>query len=208
MFAIYCAAEVSLARNLFRFRPKKTTHEKHNDYRNGPAPVGHRRLAQNTSDTAVTTANGKIGKMSFTEFQQKNKKGNETVAAIKPGANALSEADEALLIQVAAGGQMQLALSQAAVDKLQSPEAKILAQSEIEEQTGVAAKVKEIAGAKGLTLSDAPDTATQAALARMQGAAGGGLDAYYVRESGVNGHIKLETTMTTVLTNAQDAGLK
>lgn len=165
--------------------------------------------AQNTADTAMMkTANGKIGRLSLSEFQQRNQQGNQMVAAIKPSSKTLSAADQQLLTQVAAGGQMQLAMSQAAIGKLQSPEAKILAQSEIEEQTGVTAKVREMASAKGMTLSSAAsDTAMQAAVSKVQGTSGN-VDAYYVRQSGVQGHILLEKTMTTVMSKAQDEDLK
>ena len=156
----------------------------------------------------MTTQNGKIGNMTITAFQQGNAKGNAAVAAIQPTSAPLSAADKQLMMQVAAGGQMQLALSQAAVSSVQSPEAKMLAESEVEEQTGVAAKLKEIASAKGVTLPDGPDAKAQAAVAKMSGMSGNSLDAYYVKESGVNGHVKLQQTMTKVRGTARDSVLK
>lgn len=71
--------------------------------------------------------NGKIGKLSITAFNSINANGNRMVSAIKPNSTALSEADQQLLMQVAAGGQRQLALSQAIVDKATNPQVKLLA---------------------------------------------------------------------------------
>ena len=160
------------------------------------------------STATMTTSNGKIGNMSVSAFQQKNKKGGEMVAAITPTDKPLSAADQKLMMKVATGGQMQLALSQAALNKVQTPEAKLLAQSEVEEQTGVAAKLQEIASSKGVSLPGGPDDAAQAAVSKMESMNDKGLDAYYIKESGVNGHIKLKTTMTTVLASAKDPALK
>lgn len=163
--------------------------------------------AQETSST-TTTPNGKIGNVSVETFRAANEKGNKMVAAVKPTDKPLSAADQKLMLQVAKGGKKQLQLSQAAVDKVQSPEAKLLAQSEVEEQTGVAAKLQEIATAKGIELPDSAGAQAQAALEQMNGLSGEGLDAYYVKTSGVKGHQKLQATMTKVLASAKDPALK
>ncbi|MDB5206121.1 MAG: hypothetical protein JWR72_1196 [Flavisolibacter sp.] len=161
-----------------------------------------------TSDGTGGGGISKIGKISVTKFNETNAKGNAMVSAIKPTSKALSAADQKLMMQVAAGGQTQLLLSQAAVDKVITQEAKMLAQSEVEEQTGVSAKLQEIASAKGFTLSATPLPETQPALDKMQGMSGQDIDAFYVKESGVKGHIKLQKTMATVLAQAKDADLK
>ena len=160
------------------------------------------------NSAGMTQQNRKIGNITVSAFQQANTKGNEAVAAIQATSTPLSAADKQLMMQVVSGGQMQLALSQAAVNSVQSPEAKLLAQAEVEEQTGVAAKLKEIAGAKGVTLPDGPDAKAQAAVSKMNSMSGKSLDSYYVKESGVNGHVKLQQTMTKVQGSAKDPALK
>lgn len=150
----------------------------------------------------------KIGNMSTTAFMNINKKGGEMVAAIKPTATPLSAGDKKLFMQVAAGGQRQLAISQAVLDKVTNPQVRVLAQSEVEEQTGVAAKLAEMADAKGITLPEGPADSVQLMVNRVQEMTGQELDAFYINESGVKGHELLQKTMTTVNANAKDAGLK
>lgn len=166
--------------------------------------------AVNGQDNPASTGikNGKIGNVTVQTFQQANQKGNQAVASVKPNSTPLSDADQKLMMEVASGGKMQLLLSQAAVGKVQSAEAKMLAQSEVEEQTGVAAKLKEIAGAKGITLPETPDPKATDAVNAMNGMSGSALDAYYVKESGVNGHMLLEQTMNKVKGSAKDPALK
>lgn len=156
----------------------------------------------------ATTSNGTIGKMPVATFNSMNAKGAATVKAIKPTKAALSAADQSLFMQVALGGQKQLAISQAALAKVSSPQAKLLASSEVEEQTTLSAKLQEIADAKGITLPPPPDTLAQTVLTRMQDLSGSALDAFYVSESGVKGHEELEKTMVMVNSSAKDATLK
>jgi putative membrane protein len=152
--------------------------------------------------------NGNIGNMTVKAFMNLNQKGAAAVAAIKPTKAPLSAADKKLMLQVAAGGQRQLALSQAVLDKVTNPQVRLLAQSEVEEQTGVAAKLQELADAKGITLPSGPADSVQAMVSRVQDMSGADLDAFYINESGVRGHQLLQKTMTTVNASAKDAGLK
>jgi len=149
-----------------------------------------------------------VGKMSLAEFQAVNAKGNQMVSAVTPTKTAMSEADKQLFLKVAAGGQRQLALSQAVVGKATDPQVATLAASEVEEQTGVSAKLKEIAAAKGITLSEGPDAATKALVARASNLNGAALDQFYLEYSGIRGHQLLQSTMFLVSARAKDASLK
>ncbi len=151
---------------------------------------------------------GKIGNMSVAAFNKINSKGNAAVAAITATSTPLSAADQQLTLQVAAGGQRQLAISQAVVAKATDPNVKLLATSEVEEQTGLSAKLKEIATAKGVTLPEGPDADAQALVSTAQGLDGASLDSFYINQSGVKGHQLLLKTMTTVSGTAKDATLK
>jgi putative membrane protein len=84
----------------------------------------------------------------------------------------------------------------------------MLAQSEVEEQTGVKAKLEEIAQAKGLTLPTEPDAMTKTLVSRVQGLSADEVNAFYIRESGVKGHLLLQSTMTTVRSKAKDDTMK
>ena len=159
--------------------------------------------AQKTSN-----GTGKIGKLSVASFNAINKNGNKMVSAIKPSATPLSDADQQLLMQVAAGGQRQLALSQALLDKVSNRQVKLLAASEVEEQTNLSAKLQEMATAKGITLPADADTAAQGLVSQTEGLSGADADNFYLTEGGIKGHELLQATMQTVLKTATDPALK
>lgn len=143
--------------------------------------------------------NGKIGKMPVSAFNAINQKGNKMVSAIKPTSAPLSAADQQLMLQVAAGGQRQLAISQAVIDKVTDPQVKLLAASEVEEQTGITAKLQEIATAKNFTLPAAPPDSVQQLVSGASSMSGEELNTFYLTQGGINGHMLLQKTMTTVM---------
>jgi putative membrane protein len=151
---------------------------------------------------------GKIGKLTVAAFNSINKNGNKMVSAIKPTSTALSNADQQLLMQVAAGGQRQMALSQALLDKVSSEQVKLLAASEVEEQTNVSAKLQEIATAKGITLPTGPDADAQGLVSQTQNLSGADADNFYLAEGGIKGHELLQATMQKVSKSAKDPALK
>jgi putative membrane protein len=160
------------------------------------------------SQSAFAAHDGKIGTIDAAEWTRINKDAGEKVKAIKPGSEKLSEADQKLLLEVATGGMMQLELSKAAVAKATSADVKAYAQAEVDEQTGLGAKLKEIAKAKGATLPEAPDDKTTKAVEKLNAKSGADFDREYLQESGVDGHEKLEKTMSKVQAKAADATLK
>lgn len=141
-------------------------------------------------------------------LRQKNQQASEAVAAVKATNAPLSDADKALMLEVAKGGMMQLEVSRLASGKTTNDAVRMYAQAEVDEQTGLSAKLGEIAAAKGVTLPTKPDADTQAMLTRMQGLSGAEFDRTYVQESGVNGHQKLDQVMSKVKANANDRNLK
>jgi putative membrane protein len=150
----------------------------------------------------------KIGNMTVTNFNNLNSRGNQMVKAITPSRGTMSQGDQQLLMQVAAGGQRQLTLSQAVLEKLSNPQVKMLAASEVEEQTGVASKLREIASAMGVTLPANSDSTGQNMKSQIANLTGNQLDSFYLSEGGSRGHELLEQTMTTVNSNAKDPSLK
>jgi len=168
----------------------------------------------NTGTTGVGGNQGtgmqgdKIGNMTVTNFNSVNARGSQMVKAITPARGTMSQADQQLLMQVASGGQRQLALSQAVLEKLTNPQIKMLAASEVEEQTAIASKLREIASAMGITLPPNSDSDGQNMKAQIQNLTGNQLDSFYLNEGGIRGHEMLEQTMTTVNSNAKDASLK
>ncbi|HEX8296528.1 MAG TPA: DUF4142 domain-containing protein [Chthoniobacteraceae bacterium] len=162
--------------------------------------------------TLITTlsraADEKIGKLSAADFKKMNKEGGAKVSAIKAEAAPLSEADQKLMLEVAAGGMMQLEVSRIAADKATDADVKAIAKAEVEEQTVLSAKLKEIAKAKKITLPDEPDDKTKKMVAMLQGKSGADLDRTYLENSGVKGHEMLQKTMTKVQDKAQDPALK
>jgi putative membrane protein len=170
--------------------------------------AGFATMAQANSSAGSKLETGTIGKMKVAAFNSLNAKGAAMVTAIKPTKAALSTADNDLLMQVAMGGQKQLAVSQAALSKVTNPQVKLLAQSEVDEQTNIAAKLKEVATAKGVTLPAETNAAADSLLTQMNSLSGAELDAFYVAQSGIKGHQELLATMTTVNKTAKDVVLK
>ena len=165
-------------------------------------------LAQQNSTMNTSGTTTMIGKESRAAFDRKNKKGAATVAAIKPTSAKLMSADQALMMEVAAGGMMQLETSRIAMQKASSDEVRQYAQAEVDEQTGLSAKLKEIASAKGVTLPAAPDAKTQEMVDKMQGMSGAEFDTMYMKEIGENGHAKLDQVMSKVKSAATDGNLR
>jgi putative membrane protein len=159
--------------------------------------------AMERGDATVT-----IGGMSRTEFDRMNAEGNQKVAAISPTSTPLTKEDQKLLVQMAQGGMTQLQVSQAALGRVQRDDVRLLAQSEVEEQTGVSAKIMEIAKAKGMVLNTEPTAAAAQMIERMQGPDARNIDRFYTRESGVDGHEKLLKTGEKIMREAQDPALK
>ena len=165
---------------------------------------------ENTEQSAMRSGanDDTIGNMSREEFDEINESGAEAVAAIVPTSESCTENDRQLILQVAAGGMMQLEISRVAVDNATDEEVLALAEAEVEEQTGLSDKLQEIADAKGLTLPSEPDAKTQALIEKLENmSAGDNFDRAYVQESGVNGHEKLDEVMSKVQSEADDADL-
>ncbi|GAB4023345.1 DUF4142 domain-containing protein [Spirosoma koreense] len=165
-------------------------------------------LAQQNSASMNSGTTNMVGKETKSEFDQQNQKGAAAVAAVSASPAKLSSADQSLMMEVAKGGMMQLEVSKVAVQKATSPEVRQLAQAEVDEQTGLASKLQEIASAKGVTLPSGPDAETQAMVTKLQGMSGASFDQMYVAESGVKNHEKLDKVMSKVESSASDASLK
>jgi putative membrane protein len=164
--------------------------------------------AQQSESNNEARSDARIGNMRQSQFMAINAKGAQMVSAIKPSSRRLSAADKQLFTKVALGGMRQLAISEAVLASATDEDVRMLAQSEVEEQTGVKAKLEEIAQAKGLTLPSEPDAMTKTLVSRVQGLSADEVNAFYIRESGVKGHLLLQSTMTTVRSKAKDDTMK
>ncbi|RYD24315.1 MAG: DUF4142 domain-containing protein [Verrucomicrobiaceae bacterium] len=153
-------------------------------------------------------ASGMLGKLGPDAWKKANAEAGASVKALAAGNAALSEGDSKLLKEIAAGGMMQLKLGEAAVSHASSEDVKMIAAAEVEEQTIVGAKVKEIAKAGGVTLPGEPDKETLAAVEELKAMTGLELDKHYLKESGIKGHEKLRNTMEKVRSKADSKILK
>lgn len=164
--------------------------------------------AQVSESSYEARSDARVGKMLVSEFQQANAKGAEMVKAIIPDSKPLSATDQQLFNKVALGGMRQLKVSQAVLAKATDEQVKILAQSEVEEQTTLSAKLKEIAAAKGISLPADPDAETNALANQVQNLSATDVNLFYIRESGIKGHEMLKETMSTVKGDANDDNMK
>jgi putative membrane protein len=165
-------------------------------------------IAQVSTAARVGVKTGIVGKTQVAVFNTLNAQGAKLVKAIRPTKAALSSADNDLFTQVAMGGQKQLAISRAVLSKATNAQVKLLAQSEVEEQTTISAKLKEIATAKGITLPTEADATVQTLVSEAGSLSGAELDAFYIVQGGIKGHQELQSTMTTVRETAKDPALK
>ncbi len=163
-------------------------------------------LAQQSGNTAERAT--RVGDLSKAEFERLNGEASAKLFGLKATNAPLSDADQKLMAQIIEGGTMQLTISQAAVQKVSRPETRELAQAEVEEQTNLSAKLQEIAIAKGLQLPKQTSSQAQPLLDKMKSMSGNELDAFYITESGIKGHEKLEKTMNMVQAQAKDSNLK
>jgi putative membrane protein len=153
-------------------------------------------------------ASGMLGKMGPDEFKKANADAGTKVKAIHPAGGGLSEGDKDLLKEIALGGMMQMELSKVAASMGSSEDVKMIANAEIEEQTVVGEKLKEIAAAGGASLPGAPDDDTTKLVEKLKKETGLELDKMYLKKSGINGHEKLKDTMEKVQKKAENAALK
>ncbi len=157
----------------------------------------------------VSTAkdDSKVGKLSAENFKKANADAGAKVKALKPDSAALSEEDKELLDHIAIGGMMQLQASTLALEKVESADVKLIAEGEVEEQKGLAAKLKEFAAAKNLKLPTELNDKGRKMLSELKENTES-VDRKYLEESGVKGHEELRKTMTKVKSEAKDPMLK
>jgi len=152
---------------------------------------------------------GVIGKIPSADFKELNKEAGAKVKALKPAAGTLSAEDQEHLMEIAMGGTMQLEMSKIAVERASSEDVKAIAKAEVEEQTILSNKLKEIAAAKQISMpSPHEDKKIKKMTDKLQKASGAEFDHVYLEESGVKGHELLKETMTKVMKKANDQDLK
>lgn len=149
-----------------------------------------------------------FGKLTKAEFDALNKKGGEMVKAIKPTADPLSEKDMKFFEEIAMGGTMNLETSKVAVKMATDPVVKAMATAEVEEQTGLSAKLKEIATAKGAPAPAGPDEKLLKEVKDLEELKAEKFDKTYNKDTGVKGHQMLKKTMESVSKGAEDPALK
>ena len=165
-------------------------------------------MAQTSESSNQARSDARIGRMRVTEFMEINAKGTQMVNAITPDSKPLSSTDQQLFMQVAMGGMRQLMLSQAVLTKATNEQVRMLAQSEVEEQTNLSNKLKQIATAKGASMPQQPDAETTALVNSIQNMSADEVNLFYLREGGIKGHELLRATMNTVRGNASDDALE
>lgn len=165
-------------------------------------------LATSLASSLAFAKSGMLGKLSPDEFKKANADAGMMVKAVQPDSAALSAGDKELLKEIAMGGMCQMELSKVAASMATSEDVKMIADAEVEEQTAVAEKLKQIAAAGGAMLPGQPDDETIAKVEMLKKLSGLELDKKYLKESGIKGHEKLKDTMEKVLKKADSSALK
>jgi len=159
------------------------------------------------SSLAMAKDDQRIGKLGPAAFKQANEQAAAKIKAIVPTNAALSETDLQLVTKVAMGGLTQLSGSAWALSKTQFADVKAIVQAEIDEQTVLSDKLKEIAAAKGFDLPKAPGGDQKKALDGLMESTEP-VDREYLKVIGVDGHRAVQAAMEEVRAKAQDATLK
>lgn len=149
-----------------------------------------------------------VGAMSRDEFDELNAQAVEDLLSLTASSEPLSRGDERLMLELAAGGMMQLQLSRLAVENATDAETLLFAQAEVVEQTGISEKLQEVAEAKGLTLPESADADLQKILDQLRGTADEDFDREYLERSGVKGHELLDEVLSRVEAEAEDEDLQ
>lgn len=165
-------------------------------------------LALTFGISTALAASGMLGKMGPDEWKKANEDAGSGVKALSAGSAKLSEDDAELLKEIALGGMMQLKLSEVAASMASSEDVKMIAKAEVEEQTIVAAKLKEIATAGGAMLPEQPNEDTMEAVKKLKEKKGLELDTAYLEQTGIEGHKKLQAMMEKVQSKAESQVLK
>ncbi|RYD72643.1 MAG: DUF4142 domain-containing protein [Verrucomicrobiaceae bacterium] len=156
---------------------------------------------------APAKEDGKVGKVEADVFNKANEEAGAKVKALLPDDAALSDGDKILVDEIATGGMMQLQASELARERAKARDVKLIAEGEIAEQMGLAAKLNEFAVKKSVKLPTKLTDKGRKLMADLK-AAGDDFDRIYLSESGVKGHEELKKTMTKVREKAVDGMLK
>jgi putative membrane protein len=165
-------------------------------------------LAISFASSLASAKSGMLGQLGPDEFKQSNAAAASRVNAIQAGSTAFTENDKELAKEIALWGMWQLELSKVAASMATSQDVKMIAQAEVDEQTVVAAKLKEIAAAGRATLPASPDQDTLDMIEKLKKESALELDKKYLKESGIKGHEKLKAIMEKVQKNADSGTLK
>lgn len=149
-----------------------------------------------------------IGNMSEAQFTAANQQGLAAIQSVQANNAQLNEKDQELMMELANAGMMQLEASRIAAQKATAPDIKMIAQAEVQEQTALSNKLKEIAAAKNVSLPSAPNEKAQKMVAKLNQANGAELDSMYIKQGGVKGHEQLLEILNDIRSDAQDPALK
>ena len=156
----------------------------------------------------VVAEDARVGSLSAADFKRANMEAAERLKALKPDPAALAEKDRALFQEIVNGGSLQAAMSALVPEKSISASVKQLGQGEADEQAVLTAKLKEIAAAKGTTVTPDMGDPARKSLLILNEKTGADFDKAYILTCAVKGHQELQATLEKVRAESKDATLK
>lgn len=120
----------------------------------------------------------------------------------------LSSYDKTFISKAADAGSTEIAASKAVSGKSSTPAVKSFADTMVTDHTKVADELKQLATAKGVTVSDAPSAPHQAEITKLNGLDGKKLDKEYAKKIGVDAHKDTVKLFKDASTKATDPDLK
>jgi putative membrane protein len=120
----------------------------------------------------------------------------------------LSSYDKTFIMKAADSGATEISASKAVSGKTATPAVKSFADTMVTDHTKVADELKQLASTKGVTVSDAPSSAHQAEIGKMNGLNGKDLDKSYAKNIGVSAHKDAVKLFADASKKANDPDIK
>ena len=121
---------------------------------------------------------------------------------------AVNSSDRKFAMMAAQGGMAEVEMARVALERASSSEVKQYAQKMIDDHTKANEELVQIAQAKGITLTAAPDQKQMAMMEKMRNLSGAEFDRQYMMMAGDKDHSKMEKLFRDEVRKGRDAELK
>jgi putative membrane protein len=123
-------------------------------------------------------------------------------------ADAMSKADQKILIDMAQANIAEIDAGKLALSKSQDQQVKSFAQQMVDDHGKALAAIQQLAQTKGVSLPETADNKHKAMAARLEKRSGGDFDRAYMAQAGVSDHSAVHAMLDRARAKAADPELK